>query len=134
MQTEPLQFKAAANELTGGKHVEKLAEGSFKEVFDCGGDVIQVMPIDGSTVINGEEPMPAHEVVPELTAYAQLSLLQTPTPALHDPEGTIQCCCGFRFLSHTSSRAGKSNRTEVHDHVQTHARGGCADSVLETCN
>jgi hypothetical protein len=81
------------NELTGGKPVEKLAEGSFKEVFQCGSDVIQVMPIEGSTFINDQEQMPADKAIPEMTAYAQLSRLQSPTPVLQDPEGSLHCLC-----------------------------------------
>lgn len=95
-----MAFKTAMNELTAGKKVEKLAEGSFKEVFLCGSDVIQVMPIEGTSLINDLEPMSADKVIPEITALAQLSRLHTPTPALNDPKGTAQCpYCPSPFLA-----------------------------------
>jgi hypothetical protein len=91
VQSEPLAFTAAMNALTNRKPVEKLAEGSFKEVFQCGNDVIQVMPIEGNTIINDQEQMTADKAIPEMAAYVQLSRLQSPTPALQDPEGLIHC-------------------------------------------
>lgn len=91
VQTEPMEFKAAMKEITVGKRIKKLAEGSFKEVFECGSDVVQVMPIDGSVLIN-DDKMTAEAVIPEVTALNQLRRLQSPTPALNDPEGVIHCC------------------------------------------
>lgn len=74
-----------------GKTVEKLAEGSFKEVFCCGSDVIQVMPIEGTSLINELEPMSAHKLIPEIPALSQLSSLHTPTPVLNGPKGAFPC-------------------------------------------
>lgn len=102
VQNEPLDFKAAINELAGGKKIEKLAEGSFKEVFLCGSDVIQVMPVEGSMLINEELPMSAEKVIPEVTSYVQLSRLRSPTPALNDPEGEILCFCFSIFFWHVN--------------------------------
>lgn len=92
VQTEPLDFKTEVAKITGGKKiVKKLAEGTFKEVYECGNDVVSVMPVDGNKPINGEKPMSAEKVIPEVASLCQLAPIQSPMPALKDPEGVIHC-------------------------------------------
>lgn len=67
----------------------KIGEGSFKEVYLCGDNVVSVIPIEGDVAINDEEQLSIPRVLPELIAHIELSKLRRPTAPCRAPAGVF---------------------------------------------
>jgi hypothetical protein len=105
-------FTTVMAELCRSKAVQKLGEGTFKEVFACDPDVISVMPIEGNTVMNEEVQKAAHEVIPEVLAHQLLSDLRRPTSPAGDADGAFPRERQAGRVCHMTSRASSSHPHE----------------------
>lgn len=83
-------FSEVMRQRYAGARVRKLGEGSFKEVFLCGNDVVSVIPIEGDIVINDQKQPSALKILPELVAHMELSRLRQPTAPYGDPSGEFR--------------------------------------------
>lgn len=87
MQDEVKDFTECMQQRYGRADIQKLGEGSFKEVFRCDDDVVCVIPIEGDIILNREAQPSALKILPELVAHKELSRLREPTAPCGDPAG-----------------------------------------------
>jgi hypothetical protein len=68
-------FDDALRDIVGTTRVQKIGEGTFKEVYRCQHEVITTMPIDGDMLVNDAPQQQAGEVLGELLVLGALSAL-----------------------------------------------------------
>lgn len=89
MQDAVGDFTECMQQRYADAEIRKIGEGSFKEVYLCGDNVVSVIPIEGDVAINGEEQMSILRVLPELSAHIELSQLRRPTAPRRAPAGAF---------------------------------------------